>query len=441
MKRQDSDINLNLHLFKRKDRFLGVEPSTRTYFLFEEEEWNTLKKGMDGNISPKYKELIQFINNTVTSESKYKTRAEENVYELVLMIAQDCNMKCKYCIADNGTYNREKMFMDIETAKKGVEKICHLEDITELMFFGGEPFLNFPLIRKIVELTEIRGKDMVYGIVTNGTIMSDEIIDFIKEHNIKITVSLDGPAHIHNSCRVYKNGEGTHSRVMKNLKQLKKANIQYGIEATYSKSILNKISPKDVLSYLTQFSKFIKIDCVLESDCVSSSTLLNSEETYYAYKEWTDLVFEMWKKGEPVYVRPISSIVWYLLSSKKMKSQTVCKAGGGRVTLFPEGDVYPCFAADYAHYHMGNVNDDDFIEKYPENMKKVRKKLSRNQVEQYWFSDLLSSVCVHHLQKSDASYFTDIYPHMVEDIIAHILEIEDIEVFQNMLRRFSCGKT
>lgn len=438
----DTDMNMNLHLFKRSDKFLGVEPSTRTYFFFEEEEWNTLKNRMNGTImDPTHQELMQSIYSVVASESTFETQPEGRIYELVLMVSQDCNMKCSYCIADGGTYSREATFMDAETAKQGLEKICHLEDIKEIMFFGGEPFLNFPVIREIVELNRDEGRDIRHGVVTNGTIMTDKIIDFMKEHNMRLTVSLDGPSHIHNLCRVYRNGNGTHHRVVKTLEQLKEAGVPYGVEATYSKTILNEIPPKEVLAYLTQFSRHIKIDCVLEADCVDPGTVLTPEETYYAYREWADCVFEMWERGEPVDVRPISSIVWYLLSSKKLKSRTVCKAGGGRVTLFPEGDVYPCFAAYYPQYCMGNVLDEDFIKEYPENIKKIREKLSRDQVDCYWFSDLLSSVCVHHLKNLEAPYFTYIYPHLVEDIIAHLVDIEDLKTFQDVLRRSACGET
>lgn len=432
------DTDMNVHLFTRKDKFLGVEPSTRTYFVFEEEEWNTLKNMNKTKIDPQYKKLMQSIHKSVAAESKYETRAQEKINELVLIVSQDCNMKCNYCIADSGTYSREAMFMDTETAKQGVEIMCQLEDIKEIMFFGGEPLLNFPIIREIVELNKDKKRDMIYGMVTNGTIMTDELLDFIKENDINVTISLDGPSHIHDLCRVYKDGKGTHHRVIETLEQLQEAGIQYGIEATYSKTILNEMPPKKVLAYLTQFSRTIKIDCVLEADYVDPSTFLTPEETYRAYKEWTDFVFDMWKRGEPADVRPVSSIVWYLLSSKKIKSQIVCKAGAGRITLFPEGDLYPCFSADFPQYYISNIHDDDFIEKYPENIKRVRENLSREQVEHYWFSDLLPSVCVHHLQTVDAPYFTKIYPYLVEDIIAHILEIDDIQTFQEVLRRSSC---
>ena len=421
---------------------MGVDPSTRTFFEFTQEEWKILKEGMtDQSTSIKYQELMESIQKTLKSMSTFETQPNQGVYELVLMISQDCNMKCSYCYADAGTYSEEASFMDREIAKIGVEKIFQVEDIKEIMFFGGEPFLNFPLIREIVELNREKGRELKYGVVTNGTIMTDSILKFLKENNFGVTVSLDGPSHIHNLCRVYKNGNGTHDKVLRTIEKLKKAGVPYGIEATYNNRISDKTTPRDVLAYLTQFAQHIKIDCVLDAECIDPTTLMTPEEIYNAYREWTEYTFEMWDKGELLDVRPISSMVWHLLSSRKLKSETVCKAGGGRITLFANGDLYPCFASNSPEYFIGIVTDDNFVEEYPGRIKEINGMLSRSQVDHYWFSNLLSSFCVRNLEGSGVSHLNLILPNLIEDIIYHLMEIEDTKKFQDTLRRSACGET
>lgn len=431
----------NVHLFTRSGKWMGVDPSTRTFFEFTQEEWEILKEGMNQSASTKYQELMDSIQETLKPMSTFETQSTQGVYELVLMISQDCNMKCSYCYADAGTYSEEASFMDREIAKTGVEKICQVEDIEEIMFFGGEPFLNFPLIREIVELNKEKGRKLKYGVVTNGTIMTDDMLKVLKENNFGVTVSLDGPPHIHNLCRVYKNGNGTHDKVLRTIEKLKKAGIPCGLEATYNNRVSNQTTPRDVLAYLTQIARHIKIDCVLDAECIDPATLMTPEETYTAYKEWTDCAFEMWEKGELLDVRPISSMVWHLMSSRKLKSETVCKAGGGRVTLFSNGDLYPCFAAFFPKYLIGNVTDDNFVEEYPEKIKEMNRMLSRSQVDHYWFSDLISSVCVRNLEDCGVSHLNFILPNLIEDIIYHLIKIEDTKKFQDTLRRSACGET
>lgn len=118
--------------------------------------------------------------------------------------------------------------MDFETAKKAVDFYAqHSVDAQEkaIGFYGGEPLLNFEVIKRVINYANsvFRGQEIIYSITTNGTLFTDEIIEFFVKNNVKITVSLDGPKKIHDLNRKFKSGKGSFDIVLNNLNKLKKA--------------------------------------------------------------------------------------------------------------------------------------------------------------------------------------------------------------------------
>lgn len=156
--------------------------------------------------------------------------------ELILDVTTQCNLRCKYCIfGGNYEFSRthSNNYMTVETAKKAIDWYYHyLFEASSynpyrtpvVAFYGGEPLLNFDLIKFCVNYINDKYKnlDTYFTITTNGTLLSDEVIDFLVEENIHPIVSLDGPKSEHDRNRVFPSGSGTFDTVYKNISKLYK---------------------------------------------------------------------------------------------------------------------------------------------------------------------------------------------------------------------------
>lgn len=154
---------------------------------------------------------------------------EHKVRKVTLQVTQQCNFRCEYCVYSGGYQNRNHSArnMDWETAKKAMDfLIAHSRDSQEidLSFYGGEPLLRYDFIVKCMEYItkEAEGKRVTFNITTNGSLLTEEMVEFFMNYEVKIAISLDGPAEIHNKNRKFVNGEGTFDAVYTNIKELGK---------------------------------------------------------------------------------------------------------------------------------------------------------------------------------------------------------------------------
>lgn len=145
---------------------------------------------------------------------------------LLLQVTQTCNLRCAYCpYSGNGTLNRKHEIkkMSKDTALKSVDFLIKNSLYTDSLyigFYGGEPLIEYDLIKSVVEYSKrlSQGKTIHYSITTNATLMSNELIDFLIENDFSVLVSLDGPEHIHDKNRRFvHSGSGSYKIVYKNL--------------------------------------------------------------------------------------------------------------------------------------------------------------------------------------------------------------------------------
>jgi uncharacterized protein len=148
-----------------------------------------------------------------------------SVRSVVLFVVQECNLNCIYCAGDQGEFS-DKGRMKPETAFQAIEwLLAHSSDaeVLNITFFGGEPLLNFPLIERIVEYAKTRvaetGKVVKFGITTNGSLLNEKRIEFMKRENIVPMISIDGPQAVHDRQRPFKNGKGSYEVTISNIKR------------------------------------------------------------------------------------------------------------------------------------------------------------------------------------------------------------------------------
>jgi uncharacterized protein len=145
-----------------------------------------------------------------------------------LLLTSDCNMACSYCIARGLPHAT----LNIEDGQKAIDLFIRLGDgasSVEITLTGGEPLLVFPLAERLIcyaeERTRAAGMDVSFVLKTNGTILNDVIMDFIRVHRLKVVVSIDGPASVHDKHRLTKQHYPTHSAVLRNLTSLLEHNV------------------------------------------------------------------------------------------------------------------------------------------------------------------------------------------------------------------------
>lgn len=204
-----------------------------------------------GLLSDKRVKVLQHVD---TKNIHYKL--ENQVEMLILQVTQACNLTCSYCPyaykGDKVSRSHSNKMMSWEVAKQAIDfYYAHCGDMNEtcLTFYGGEPFLNFPVIRKSVEYARelFQGKGLLFQVTTNGTVVTDEVIDFLVSNRFDVMFSIDGPASIHDVNRKMKTGAGSFDLAFANLKKLVNAYGEAYKEHVSMNMVLNpENDPADV---------------------------------------------------------------------------------------------------------------------------------------------------------------------------------------------------
>ncbi len=396
---------LSIHFFSVEGVSLLYDPYTGLILKLSPEEATAIKKFLSSNdlslLNEYERGVIEKVlhaieeerNKKGIKECKFKRleRSELKVKSLTMVISQTCNMSCKYCYAHEGrfNYNIAPDLMSYQVAEKAIELFLPLE-LESVIFYGGEPLLNFSLIKKIVRMYQ---DDLQFSIVTNGTLISREKAKFFAEHNVHVTVSLDGPQHIHDSTRVYKSGKGSHRDVLRGIRLLKEYGVPFTIETTFSKTYSSEIDLRSLIEYLLQFTDTLVITPVLPIGKAKGSCYALDGKTFLQImKSLVDIFLEdPWRVKEQSIIYHIHNIVnpppLKTLFCDKLKEQ---------VAVFANGDVYPCYNAAYNLFKVGNVRFTS-LDKIQENRyHTLSKYFSIENLEPRWYYNI-TDICVHYV--------------------------------------------
>lgn len=317
----------------------------------------------EASVGEAFDELASLCGSgTLMSESDYPEnisafRANAPVKALCLNVSHDCNLKCSYCFASKENYLGEKIVMDREVAFAAIdfvaEKSVGRKNI-EIDFFGGEPLLNFGVVKDTVDyarsVEEKHGKKFRFTVTTNGVLLNDEIINYINENMSNVVLSLDGRPEVHDKMRMSRCGGGSYNVVVKNFMKL--ANLRKGkdfyVRGTFTAENLDFTN--DVLHIYKLGFKSISVEPVV---CSSDAPYALREEHIPAiYREYERLAAECLRNdfgffhfmidvdGGPCAVKRISG----------------CGAGCEYLSVTPSGDIYPCHQfVGKKELLMGNV--------------------------------------------------------------------------------------
>jgi uncharacterized protein len=283
---------------------------------------------------PAYQKKLEKIRMKQDKNIEMKAPKPEEVREynfrngflqLTLCLTEDCNFRCKYCVySENYECVRgySHRYMSVETAKKAIDSYFSLlengkrynpwrNDIS-IGFYGGEPLLNFKVLRASVEYVKEKYPEwnVSYTITTNTTLLDKEKADFPMENDFSIAVSLDGPKEEHDRNRVYIDGRGTFDDVIKN--------VRYIMEKGYEK--IHSLAVFDWKSDIFKLDEFFRRDDV---PVLSNISLVNTAMGCNYYKQFTKEDFENYRRqierGWECYLERIAEMEKGYISAEKNK--------------------------------------------------------------------------------------------------------------------------
>ena len=283
------------------------------------------------------------------------------VKALCIHICHDCNLRCKYCFADEGAYHAAREMMSSETAKRAIDFLIANSGsrrVLEVDFFGGEPLMNLSVIRETVAYAKAEaakcGKRFLFTTTTNGLLLNDDAIEFLNAEMENVVLSLDGRKEVHDAVRKTVSGKGSFDAVIDKIKKFVsiRGDKHYYVRGTFTAKNLD--FSKDVLFLADQGFTSLSVEPVVTDIPelqIGEEHLPHIEAEYerlcdeYIRREaegkgFSFFHFHIDLEGGPCLQKRVSA----------------CGAGNEYFSVVPNGDIYPChqFAGD-AKWKMGNV--------------------------------------------------------------------------------------
>ncbi len=286
--------------------------------------------------------------------------SQMNVKAICLNVAHACNMQCKYCFAQQGSFGMKTSLMSLETAKKAMDfliqqsgRIRHLE----VDFFGGEPLLVADMLKDLVAYCRSREADTEkkfnFTLTTNTLLLSDEVNDWIMENDIAVILSLDGRKEVNDRHRLLNNGEGSYEMIVPNIQNLvDRQPISYFARGTFTRKNLD-------FSLDLQHMIDLGLDCISLEPAVGPDNGYSIQEedlprVLLEYEKLTEILLNCFLEGRDI------EFFHYNLNLQKgsclARRVTGCGAGTEYLVITPEGNIYPChqFVGNDSFY-MGNI--------------------------------------------------------------------------------------
>lgn len=286
------------------------------------------------------------------------------VKALCLHIAHDCNLACKYCFAEEGEYHGRRALMDYETGKQALDFLIANSGKRrnlEVDFFGGEPLMNFDVVKQLVaygrEQEKIHDKHFRFTLTTNGVLLNDDVMEFANKEMDNVVLSIDGRKEVHDNMRPFRKGAGSYDLVVPKFQKMAESRNQerYYVRGTFTH--FNLDFSKDVLHLADLGFKQISVEPVVAQD--TDAYALREEDLPILFEEYDNLAKEMVrrkKEGEDFnFFHFMIDLEGGPCVAKRLSG---CGSGTEYLAVTPWGDLYPCHQfVGNEKFLMGNVWD------------------------------------------------------------------------------------
>ncbi len=282
----------------------------------------------------------------IAGDLKQKTAGV--VKALCLHVAHTCNLNCAYCFASQGKYHGDKDVMSLEVGKRALDFLIENSGTRtnlEVDFFGGEPLMNFDVVKELVAYARVRekeaGKNFRFTLTTNGVLVDDDVIDFANREMSNVVLSLDGRREVHDRFRVDFAGQGSWDKIVPKFQKFVEArgNKNYYMRGTFTHA--NPDFLEDIKEMLSLGFTELSMEPVVCADTDPSA--LTEEDlpvVLEQYEKLAELMLDRHRAGKPF------TFYHYMIDLKGgpciYKRVSGCGSGTEYMAVTPWGDLYPC---------------------------------------------------------------------------------------------------
>lgn len=450
-------IKKNVHSYRQGDALIAHDVNSGSLHLLDERTFDVIKAcenlqevdkditfdgitqvlsqtGKEGLVEEELSEIFAELDELRREGTLFSVEAEEVtlnypdqpiVKSICLHVAHDCNLRCKYCFAGTGAFGGSRKLMDFETGKRGIDFVLESSghrNHCEVDFFGGEPLLNFNVVKDLVQYgrkaAAKQSKTIQFTLTTNGVLLDEKVQEYLEQEKISVVLSLDGRPEVHDRMRPYADGRGSYAKVTPLIQQFANRRPEsspyavgtyYYVRGTYTHNNLD--FDRDVLHMAD-----------LGLNQISMEPVVAGPQDAYAFQDG-DLskIRESYDRlGEELLVRraqdrPFNFFHFNVALDQGpclIKRLSGCGAGHEYVAISPEGDLYPCHQfVGQVEYKMGSLYDDN-----PHHLKaelvqdfRAANVYAKSSCRECWARFTCSGGC-HAANVSFTQKLTEVYP-------------------------------
>ncbi len=312
------------------------------------------------------KQLIE--NNSLYTKDIYQdahnfvSNANPVLKAMCLSVAHDCNLACKYCFAEGGEYKGKRELMSFEVGKKALDYLVKSSGTRrnlEVDFFGGEPLMNFDVVKKLVaygrSLEKDHNKNFRFTLTTNAMLLNDDVTEFLNKEMSNVVLSLDGRKEVNDKMRVTPDGHGSYDIIVPKIKEFikKRGEKDYYVRGTFTRNNLDFAS--DIQEYLDLGFDKLSIEPVV----TTADYGIHEEDIpkiCEEYERLAKLYLDKYDEGKPfTFFHFMIDLDEGPCIIKRLKG---CGSGAEYVAVSPSGDIYPCHQfVGMKEFAIGNVDE------------------------------------------------------------------------------------
>ena len=380
-----------IHKFKQGENYFVLDVNTGAVHIVDELVYDLVddnklrskeeliadfgdKYGADV-IEEAYEELQQLIDEEILyTKDQYEDIAHSSMDDrdyikaVCLNIIHACNLRCKYCFADEGEYNGHKGKMSLETAKKAIDYVVKRSGPRkniEIDLFGGEPTMMMDTIKEIIAYARENeakwNKRIRFTMTTNATLLTDEMMDYMDKELENIILSIDGRKEVNDKVRIRFDGKGSYDQILPNIKKMvakRDKTKAHTVRGTFTRENLDFY--EDVKMMVDEGFREISIEPVVLED--GHPLALRKEDLPKIFESYDKLYDELvQKKAEGKEINFYHFKVDLNGGPCVYKRISGCGAGFEYVAITPQGEVYPCHQfVGKEEYKLGSIYDDSY---------------------------------------------------------------------------------
>lgn len=314
-------------------------------------------------------DITEYSINTEALTKAFDFFQKKGVARAEILLAESCNLACQYCFCRENNYKYNRL-MSRETAAKVIDKLFEWSlnhKQLGINFFGGEPLLNIPVLKFCLEYASnkagLLNKKIRFSMTTNATLVTEEVLQLIKQYKIGIMVSLDGPKEIHDKQCPTQNGKGSYDTAIANIDKIMKVASDVSVRCTLT-------HPMTDLSRLIDFFKQRKfsrivIEPALNSELATSPVDMDIADIQSLIAQERDELLQILPlmlndKKPQRFIYDMELKIFsspQAVSASESASPVFCHAGGSNICFDSEGKVFPCSKFVGLHnYSMGDIS-------------------------------------------------------------------------------------